>query len=141
MQQVTVFEDAKPPSAMYKADRNVLHGVWLNTNLETHGIAKMVIEPEDRELRARTYGAGPNGLVDWGTARVTAVYGSGVDSDAANAFTLRYDFGFMETRLEGNVNRGVLVLAAYNTFKDGSGRLNYFSREYLSVQTTRSEVE
>jgi hypothetical protein len=47
------------------------------------------------------------------------------------AFRATYDFGFLETRLEANLSLGLLVIANLNTFRDDSGRSNYFSREFF----------
>jgi hypothetical protein len=42
-----------------------------------------------------------------------------------------YDFDFMRMFLAANMNKGLLIIASYNTFRDGSGRSNYFSREFF----------
>jgi hypothetical protein len=46
------------------------------------------------------------------------------------AFTARYDFGFMETTLAVYMKGGILVLDSFNSFKDSSGRCDYFTREF-----------
>jgi hypothetical protein len=51
------------------------------------------------------------------------------------AFIAKYDLEFAETLIEGNVNAGLLVLAAFHTFRDGSRRANYFSREFFHEVT------
>ena len=59
------------------------------------------------------------------------LYSTGVQSSDVMAFSATYDFGFLETRLEANLSLGLLVIANLNTFRDGSGRSNYFSREFF----------
>ena len=46
-------------------------------------------------------------------------------------FLAVYDFDFMQMSLAANMNKGLLIIASYNTFRDGSGRSNYFSREFF----------
>ena len=48
--------------------------------------------------------------------------------------TADYDFGFMKTRLAGNINYGILVIQSYNEFCDDSGRPAYFTREFFSKE-------
>lgn len=113
-------------------DLSVFPGTWLNTNWETQGIAQLVLSIEDGELSVHVYGVGPDGLIDWGLVKGATVYCSKAAANLGTAFAVRYDLGFMDALLQGNLNRGVLVLATHNAFKDGSGRLSYFSREYFS---------
>jgi hypothetical protein len=47
------------------------------------------------------------------------------------AFKARYDFGFMETFLAAYLNKRILVLDSYNTFRDHSRRSNYFERDHF----------
>jgi hypothetical protein len=37
----------------------------------------------------------------------------------------------METHLQAKTEKGVLVVASFNRFKDQSGRSSYFSREFF----------
>jgi hypothetical protein len=113
-------------------DWSAFEGTWLNTNWQTQGIAKVVLSFVSGGLQVRVFATGPGGLIDWGPVAGATVYCSGIESNIGSAFSVAYDFGFLKTRLEGNINRGVLVLAAYNAFDEQDGRLNYFSREYFS---------
>ncbi len=47
------------------------------------------------------------------------------------AFTALFDFGFMESLLAVYLKGGILVLDSFNTFRDDSGRSNYFSPEFF----------
>jgi hypothetical protein len=74
------------------------------------------------------YGAGA--LRDWGT--VAAVpHAAGVDGREPAGFLAVYEFGFMQVVLAANLNKGLMIVASYNAFRDGSGRSNYFSREFF----------
>jgi hypothetical protein len=67
---------------------------------------------------------------DWG--KVVAVpHAGGVDAHDLAGFLAVYDFDFMQMSLAANVNKGLLIIASYNTFRDGSARSNYFSREFF----------
>jgi hypothetical protein len=59
------------------------------------------------------------------------VFTDGATSSTSLAFRAFYDLGFKETILQAKVKKGVLVVANFNRFKDGSGRANYFSREFF----------
>jgi hypothetical protein len=87
-------------------------------------------------LSLRTFAIGPEGLIDWGPTDVTIV-GSTAAARAGAGFTCVYDFGFAETRLQGMIMKGLLVLAQFHTFKDDSNRVGYFVREYYALNHGR----
>lgn len=132
MQYVRLMDRIEAGRRPTTGDLSAFEGTWLNTNWETQGIAKVILSFIDGELEVHAYGSGPEGHIDWGPITGATVYCAGIASSTASAFSATYDFGYLKTRLEGNINRGVLVLAAYNAFQKGDERLNYFSREYFS---------
>ncbi|MDT7540211.1 MAG: hypothetical protein QOE33_115 [Acidobacteriota bacterium] len=113
-----------------------LTGTWVNTNPDTNGIARMAMSESGGKLSLRTYAVGPDGPVDWGAADVT-VFASTASSRNGAGFTCTYDFGFAETRLQGMIMKGLLVLAQFHSFKDGSRRAGYFVREYYALEHGR----
>ena len=121
--------DAKAPSAM---DTSELIGTWINSNPHTNGIARMVMSRSNGNLSLRVYAVGPEGLIDWGTTDVS-VFASTPASKAGAGFTCLCDFGFAEARLQGMIMKGLLVLAQLQRFKDQSGRVDYFVREYFAL--------
>ena len=54
-----------------------------------------------------------------------------VESRQPAGFLARYDFGFSELSLAANEAQGLLIIASFSTFRDGSGRSSYFSREFF----------
>jgi len=120
-------------------DSTPLLGEWVNTNTSTTGIVKVVIRLKGSDVVIRVLGASSPSLCDWGEARSDALYSSSVRSLNATAFSATYDFGFLETRLEANFSLGLLVIANFNTFRDGSGRSNYFSREFFHRSKAQRE--
>lgn len=111
-------------------DPSPLVGTWLNTDKKTRGIAKLALTQDDGVLKVRAFGACDPSPCDWGDVPGLA-FSSGVGSPEGMAFTALYDFGFMETFLAVYLKGGILVLDSFNTFKDESGRSDYFSREFF----------
>jgi len=95
-----------------------------------------VISEADGNVSLQAYAIGPDGLIDWGAADV-AVFTSTPNSRVAAGFTCLYDFGFAETRLQAMILKGLIVLAQFHTFKDDSGRVDYFVREYFALAHDR----
>jgi hypothetical protein len=117
-------------------DFSTLPGNWVNSNPDTNGIARMVMSESDGKLSLQVYAIGPDGLIDWGMVDV-AVLASKPSSRVAGGFTCVFDFGFAETRLQGMIMKGLLVLAQFQSFKDESRRMDYFVREYFAVADGR----
>ena len=113
-----------------------LQGTWVNTNPDTNGIARMVMSESSGNLTLQVSAVGPNGLLDWGTVPVN-ILASSPSSRAAAGFTCRYDFGFVETRLQAMILKGLIVLAELHSFKDDSNRVDYFVREYFALEHGR----
>lgn len=112
-------------------------GTWINANPHTTGIARLEVELEDGVPSVRAIAVGPDGLLDWGVAETTGVYAFGPDSTAGAGFSLRYDFGFLESLVHANLNKGLMVFSTYSRYRDGSDRPDYFIREYFSVTQSR----
>ena len=111
-------------------DPTSLAGTWFNTDKKTRGIAKLVLTQDTGALKAHAFGACDPELCDWGEVPGFA-FSSAVSSPEGMAFTALFDFGFMETLLAVYLKGGILVLDSFNTFRDDSGRSNYFSREFF----------
>jgi hypothetical protein len=107
-----------------------LLGTWLNTNTATGGIAKTVLAARENGIVLRVFAAGTQQMVDWGETAATIFAADALAADAM-AFSAFYDFGFMETQLQGHVRQGVLIIAKFDRFKDDSGRSNYLSKEFF----------
>ena len=113
-------------------DTSGLIGTWINSNPNTSGIARIVISRSNGNLSLRAYAVSPEGLIDWGSVDIN-VFASTPTSEAGAGFTCLYDFGFAEARLQGMIMKGLLVLAQLQKFKDESGRVDYFVREYFAI--------
>jgi len=89
----------------------------------------------DGKLRLQVSAVGAGGFVDWGLAEAN-VFAAAPDSQLGAGFTCRYDFDFGETRLQGMIMKGLLVLAQFHLFND-SERESYFLREYFAATHDR----
>jgi len=105
-------------------------GTWRNTNPASRGIVRLEVAEDEGGLRVRGFGAGSPEAVDWGEVPASVIYADGLRSKKGHAFLASFDFGFQESHLQCNLSQGLLIVASFNVFKDGSGRSNYFSREF-----------
>jgi hypothetical protein len=112
-----------------RLDPAPLLGTWLNTNSASRGLVTIILTSHASALTVHAFGADDPSPRDWGEVP-GAIYAKSVDSPEGMAFSALYDFGFMATHLQANVKQGVLVIASFTYFKDGSGRAPYFSREF-----------
>jgi hypothetical protein len=111
-------------------DLGVLLGDWRNTNA-AGSISRIVCQPAaPGKMTVHCYGRCLPETRDWGVAEAP-VFAFTFDGKEAGAFSARYDFGFEEVRMQANVKAGVLVVATFNSFRDESGRSNYFDREFF----------
>ncbi|HEX8150547.1 MAG TPA: hypothetical protein VF591_25410 [Pyrinomonadaceae bacterium] len=132
MQFAQLCDRVEDGAAAGPVDTAAFPGEWVNSNPETSGIARLRMSEDGGGLSVRVYAVGPDGLIDWGAADAH-VFTSSPASRVGAGFTCRYDFGFAETRLMGMLMKGLLVLAQIHTFKDDSGRADYFVREYYAL--------
>lgn len=118
----------------HELDASTIIRSWANTNPATRGIACVVIRSAHGKLWIAIDSRSSD--FDWGEAEIETVYAESPTSRRGIAFVTRFDFGFVETQLQGNVNAGLLVLAAFHTFRDRSNRADYFSREFFYEVTS-----
>jgi hypothetical protein len=119
-------------------DAQALPGVWINSNPNTCGIARMLMSEANGKLSLLVFAVGPDGPIDWGSTDVKVF--AGVPTSRVGAgFTCNFDFGFAETELQGMIMKGLLVLAQFHRFKDDSKRADFFVREYFALEHGRYE--
>jgi hypothetical protein len=123
------------PAATGPIDTATLPGMWVNSNPNANGIARMLVSEEDGRLSIQVFAIGPDDLIDWGKADVVP-FAAGPASRVGAGFTCRYDFGFAEAILQGMIMKGLLVLAEFHSFKDNSNRAPYFVREYFALASS-----
>ena len=109
-----------------------LVGHWLNTNRDTRGIAECLVAENDEGITVSITGAGDNEPVRWPKARGTVL--ANLEEEAGQrtiALLADFNLGFMTVETHIRVNKGVLVIVLYATFRDDSGRSNYLNREFF----------
>ena len=122
-----------PAARTLNADK--LTGRWVNTSRETRGIAEITIEQDGERFAVSAAGVGADGPVAWPKTEAAAL--ANLEEEAgqrAVALAATFDFGFMRAEAYFRVNKGVLVIVLFNTFRDGSGRSNYVNREFFYRQ-------
>jgi len=118
------------PATSTTLDLTVLLGDWRNTNA-AGSISRIVCEPAGAgRMSVHCYGRCVPEERDWGVVEAPT-FAFTFEGREAGAFSARYDFGFEEVRMQANVKAGVLVVATFNSFRDQSGRSNYFDREFF----------
>ena len=107
-----------------------LIGTWQACNKATRGIVRVEITEVAGVLHVHVFGACVPTPCDWGVVKGLA-YATSVSGGPAIAFTAIYNFAFKDTIVTGLLDAGSLLVENYNTFKDGSGRANYYDRGYF----------
>lgn len=114
---------------------SALVGTWINSNPDTHSVALVNASGSGDKLTVRVSAVGPDGLIDWGSVDAN-VFAATPESHAGAGFTCRYVFEHGETRLQGMIMKGLLVLAQFHLFNDDE-REPYFLREYFAATHDR----
>ncbi len=139
MQFVQLSDRVASNGSSGSMDVQALPGVWINSNPNTTGIARMVMSESDGELSLQVFAIGPEGLIDWGSTGVK-VFAGLPTSRVGAGFTCNFDFGFAETELQGMIMKGLLVLAQFHRFKDNSNRADFFVREYFGQYLDKTDA-
>jgi hypothetical protein len=113
------------------SDIESLLGTWRNVSAKTGQIARVDVVAKGGEIFFHCFGQLEDSEMDWGPTPCQ-LFSSSVDVAVIDGFGCNYDFGFMEVRVVGNMKYGTMVIQSYNTFKDNSGRNDYFCREFFA---------
>ncbi|PWU19682.1 MAG: hypothetical protein C5B50_06120 [Verrucomicrobia bacterium] len=109
-------------------------GHWKNIKRFPEGVSKMDIQATNGPVTIEAFGACTPTDCDWGVSPALA-YAPKVTSDLtlkANSLTTEYDFGFAESRIViYRLGRRALRVDTFTHFKDGSGRTDFHSVEYM----------
>lgn len=114
-------------------DLSELLGTWVNTDGgRSGGTLRYEVETRDDTLYVHGFGAAEagGGEFDWGEAEATPLAQTVADA-AAWAFNCRFEFGFASTEIAAYTKEGILIAASFNSFADGSGRADYWTREFF----------
>jgi hypothetical protein len=111
-----------------RVDLSNFLGTWINTYKLTGSIRRFILDRNGEGYTIATYVS--EGIEDLGTVEVVP-FAPKVDSREADGFMARYDFEFLEMSLAAYYTKGLIVVSQYTRFKDGSGRPDYFNREFF----------
>ena len=111
-------------------DLRPLLGGWVNYDETSTGINRVYIDDWEGTPTVRVFGASRPAPIDWGEV-AGAAFADGVGGHEAVGFTASYDLEFAQVLLAGYLNKRLLVVDAYSTFNDGSGRASYFQRDHF----------
>ena len=109
-------------------------GAWSNTNYRSLGISHAeLLRRRDGGLDVRIIGTDPpDRSHDWGRASSTRLFTDGPGSSRVCAYTATFELAHARTEIQAEVKHGLTIAAAFTSFTDGSGRANYYSREFLT---------
>jgi hypothetical protein len=120
-------------SAPLPLDLEPFLGMWEKTN-ERPGqwIRRVAISREGgQNIAVQLWGGDAPSPEDWGVSPATALFANAINGSTGAGFVARYDFGFLQSEMQGNVNLGLLVLAGFHRFRDGGDRADLFTREFF----------
>lgn len=119
-----------PATRKLRSDK--LTGRWLNTNPDTQGIIECEIKEDGERFRIHVTGAGPDGPIWWPMCRAEPL--ANLEEEAGQrtfALSANFDFPFMTAETYIRVNKGVLVIVLFASFRDGTKRSDYVNREFF----------
>ena len=122
---------ADPATQTVNADR--LTGRWVNTDRNTRGLGEILIEQNGEQFSVSAIGVGTDGPIDWPATSARPL--ANLEEEAGQrgiVLSADFEFGFMSAETYLRVNKGVLVIVLFNTFRDDSGRANYVNREFFN---------
>lgn len=112
----------RPSGNATPIDPATLLGEWINYDTSSRNIAGLTIARRSEDILLS--------IDDWGEATVLPFSLTTAGGEAA-AFRAAYDFGFARIAILAYLNKRLLVVDAYTTFHDDSGRSNYFARDHF----------
>ena len=117
----------RPRNATAAIDPAPLLGHWINYDDASQNISRLTIAQRGDAVVLRIIGV-PD--IDWGETAVNP-FALTVGGGEAVAFKAVYDFGFLRIHIVAYLNKRLLVVDAYSTFHDDSGRSSYFARDHF----------
>jgi hypothetical protein len=126
----TPAADGPRDTASAAVDLTDLLGTWINTYRATRSLRRFTLAPSESGYSIETSVATEAGGQTLGKTEVRP-FSPNVNSRKADGFTAQYDFSFLEMSLAAYCAKGLIVVSQYTRFKDGSGRPDYFNREFF----------
>jgi hypothetical protein len=112
----------RPSGTVTPIDAATLLGDWTNYDMTSRNIASLTISRRSEDVLLS--------IDDWGETTALPFSLTTAGGEAA-AFRAAYDFGFARIAILAYLNKRLLVVDAYTTFHDDSGRSNCFARDHF----------
>ncbi|GAA4459590.1 hypothetical protein [Phytohabitans houttuyneae] len=131
------------PARVAPIDTRALIGTWRNANHQTWGISTVELTERDGQVWAHAWAVDPHTgrTRDWGEVLVDGLYALGPTSNDVCGYRATFELGHARTQIQANMLHSVMVCGAFTTFTDGSGRADYFSREFLHRRGPQSTMD
>jgi hypothetical protein len=107
-----------------------LEGDWISTTGLAGGIARIRTRADDGSFFVSGIGHGEPRPGDWGAVRADAVFAGAPPSNVGTAFLATFESPLVTSKVESYQALGVLTGHTFHRFTDGSGRRDYFTREF-----------
>jgi hypothetical protein len=125
----------------------VLAGTWVNTNHATRSVADIVVSTSPKGIAVDGFGACTPTPCEFGRIPGT-VFGPNVSATVGTSFAAQWNFTFKRTIFLATYSAPgrvpTLTVQEFNTFTDGSGRVNYTATETFTkgkaVRVTKNGV-
>lgn len=101
---------------------------WLSVTRCSYGVARVRTRPGSGTLMVQARGGGEPWPGNWGEVPADGVYE--LRSGAGYAFAATYEGPSTTVRMQTNLAHGVMAVHAFHHFTDGSGRRDYYTREF-----------
>lgn len=95
------------------------------------GITRVSTRQRDGVFLVRATGHKDLRPGDWGERPADGVFANAILSPSASAFIATFEGDHVRSRLQAYYALGVVTLHAFHRFAEGSGRRDYFSREFF----------
>lgn len=111
-------------------DPSPVLGEWTNYDDASRNIAWLTLAQRGDAVTLNVVGV-PD--IEWGET-IVYPFALTVAGGEAVAFKADYDFGFLRVAILAYLNKRLLVVDAYSTFQDESGRSSYFVRDHFYLR-------
>ncbi|HEY7484267.1 MAG TPA: hypothetical protein VH912_07360 [Streptosporangiaceae bacterium] len=106
-----------------------LDGDWASVTRLSHGVSRIRTSRTDEGFIVHAYGGGEPRPGAWGETPADGVFA--LRSGAGYAFMATFEGPATITHLQTNLVHGVMGVHAFHRFTDGSGRRDYYTREFF----------
>lgn len=134
------FSESMRSDSAQQAEQSIdywpLLGTWVNLNPDTYYLSEVTLRHE-----RGTYWVGAQSSLNgeiWTAVEANVLAANG--SNNPLGFNASFHHATSHTSLAAIINQGICVIQTYTCYTDGSGRANYFSKEYFRTSQDHNEA-